>query len=278
MSVREFSQAEEGLKGISEKDLKEKIEREHNNMVNHAKQVRLDARKGKEAQAIIEEGEAKKYRCVKIKGMWVQTFPDWKVPSKIINFLTKKNMTAISGIIDKKNKKTYLASDQMGSNGFTGQNYKTPKLFKKNTISVAFCGSYRLGQILRHNFKPRNFQEKESVDDYVFDYLDTEFRKTLKEREYLKETDGTQSVEKAEVIFAIKDRLFLLQGDLSILEAESIYITSGSGVFHQEASIHTQLKMDKNKNYKKILKDAIEYTSEVVLSVGGSPKIIEHNH
>lgn len=187
-------------------------------------------------------------------------------------------MTAIAGIVDKKNKKTYLSSDEMGSNGFTGQNYKTPKLFKKDTMSVAFCGSYRLGQILRHNFKPRKFQEDESVDSYVFDYLDTEIRKVLKERKFLKVVDGIDSIKSAEVIFAIKDRLFILQGDLSILEAEKIYLTSGSGCFHQEASIHTQLKMSKNKSYKDILKDAIIYTSEIVLSVGGKPQTIEHDH
>jgi ATP-dependent protease HslVU (ClpYQ) peptidase subunit len=187
-------------------------------------------------------------------------------------------MTAIAGIIDKKNKKTYLASDQMGANGFIGENYKTPKLFKKDPISIAFCGSYRLGQILRHNFKPRKFQEGESVDHYVFDYLDTEIRRVLKDRKFLKEEHGVESIGRAEVLFAVKDRLFCLQTDLAILEAENIYAASGSGIFHQQASIHTQLKMDKNKDYRDILRDAISYTSEIVLSVGGKPQIIEHDH
>jgi acyl carrier protein len=187
-------------------------------------------------------------------------------------------MTAIAGIIDKKNKKTYLSSDQMGSNGFTGQNYKTPKLFKKDTLSVAFCGSYRLGQIMRHNFTPRKFCVDETVDQYVFDYLDTEIRKVLKDRKFLNQENGIDSIRSAEVIFAVKDRLFILQDDLSILESESIYITSGSGCYHQEASIYTQLKMDENKDYKDVLRDAIIYTSEIVLSVGGTPQIIEHKH
>ena len=98
-------------------------------------------------------------------------------------------MTAISGIIDKKNKKTYLASDEMGSDGFTGHNYKTPKLFKNSPLTMAFCGSYRLGQILKHNLDPRNFKEGETIDEYVFDYLDTEIRKILKERKYLEDKD-----------------------------------------------------------------------------------------
>ena len=95
-------------------------------------------------------------------------------------------MTAISAIIDKKNKKTYLASDQLGSNGFTGQNYKTKKLFRNNTVSFAYCGSYRLGQIFTHNLSLRNFQVDESVDTYVFDYMEKEIRRVLKERMFLK--------------------------------------------------------------------------------------------
>ena len=187
-------------------------------------------------------------------------------------------MTAIAGIIDKKNKKTYLASDQMGSNGFTGENFKTPKLIKNGVLTIAFCGSYRLGQILKHNLSPRNFKIDETIDEYVFNYLDTEIRKVLKERKFLKEENGVESMDDAEVIIAIKDRLFILYSNLAILEPKNIYITSGSGCYHQEASIHTQLEMNKNKDYRKILEDAIKYTSQIVLSVGGKPQIIEHKH
>lgn len=187
-------------------------------------------------------------------------------------------MTAIAGIIDKKNKRTYLASDKMGSNGFTGENFKTPKLFKNGILTMAFCGSYRLGQILKHNLSPRNFQEEETIDEYVFNYLDIGIRKILKERKYLIDDKGVESVDNSGVIIAVKDRLFVLQSDLAILEAENIYITDGSGKYHQEASIYTQLEMDKKKDYRKILEDAIKYTSKIVLSVGGKPQIIEHKH
>ncbi len=187
-------------------------------------------------------------------------------------------MTAISAIKDVKNKKTYLASDQMGSNGFTGDNYKTTKIFKNNTITFAICGSYRVGQILKNNLKLRNFKEKETVDEYVFDYLDIEVRKVLKDRKFLSENDGVETIKNSEIIFAIKNRIFVLQGDLAILEPEKDFITSGSGTYHQEASIYTQLKMNPKKDYREVLKDAIVYTSQIVLSVGGKPQVIEHKH
>ena len=187
-------------------------------------------------------------------------------------------MTAISAIIDKKNKKTYLASDQMGSDGFTGQNFITKKIFKNKHLTIAMCGSYRLGQVLQHNLDPRPFQIGESVDEYVFDYLDSHIRKTFKERKCLSVEDEVEFLECAEFIIAIKDRIFVLQDDLAMLEPERIFITSGSGKYHQEASIHTQLEMNSKKDYKEILKDAIRYTSKIVLSVGGEPQVIEHNH
>jgi len=187
-------------------------------------------------------------------------------------------MTAIAGIIDKKNNITYLASDEMGSNGFTGENFKTPKLFRNGVLSVAFCGSYRLGQILKYNLKPRNFEVGETIDEYVFNYLEKEIRNILKERKFLQEDLGVQSIGGSEIIFAVKDRLFVMQSDLAILEPEHIFVTSGSGKFHLEASIYTQLKLAKNKSYKAILADAINYTSNIVLSVGGKPQIISHKH
>lgn len=187
-------------------------------------------------------------------------------------------MTAISSIIDEKNGVTYLASDRMGSNGFTGKDYKTKKVFHNGILSIAMCGSYRLGQILQHNLKPRNFEIGETIDNYVFNYLDLEIKKVLRERGYLQKENEIERLKEAEAIIAIKDRIFILQGDFAFLEPERIYATSGSGRYHQEASIHTQLMMNPKKDYKEVLRDAIKYTSSIVMSVGGEPDIIIHKH
>ena len=187
-------------------------------------------------------------------------------------------MTAISAIVDKKNKQTILASDRLGSNGFTGQPYKTKKVFRSGILTIAICGSYRMGQVLQHNLIPREFQNKETVDEYIFDYLEAEIRRLFKEKGVLTNTAGVDTIKNSEFIFAIKDRIFILQSDLAFLEPEVIYATSGSGQSHQEASIHTQLKMLPKKDYKQILKDAITCTSEVVVSVGGGVETIVHKH
>lgn len=187
-------------------------------------------------------------------------------------------MTAIATIIDEKNKKTYLASDSMGSNKFTGKNYKTKKIFKNKHISFAYCGSYRIGQVLNHNLNPRPFQVGEDVEDYVFDYLEEEIRRCLSQRKCLKEENSVQKINNAEILIAVSDRIFTLQSDLAFLEPDRIYSTSGSGEFHVEASIHTQLQMNPKKDLKQVLTDAINYTAEIVLSVGGDVHILEHEH
>jgi len=187
-------------------------------------------------------------------------------------------MTAIVGMIDKKNKKTYLGSDTMGSNGYTGHNWKTKKVFKNKHIGFAICGSYRMGQILNHNLKPRAFMENETVDQYVFDYLEKEFRTVFSDRGFLSKKEEVESIKRNLFIFTIRDRMFVLQGDLAILEPSTIYTASGSGEFHLQASVHTQLKMNPKKCKKEILKDAIEYTGQIVLSVGGEAQILEIDH
>jgi hypothetical protein len=187
-------------------------------------------------------------------------------------------MTAIAGIIDKEKGITYLASDRMASNGFIGENMKNKKVFKNGIISMASCGSIRVRQILKHNLSPRNFQVEESVEQYVYGYLEKEIREKLRERNCLKVREEVQELVNSEIIIAIKDRLFVLQEDLALFEPELIYVTSGSGAYHQQASIHTQLQMDPKKDKKQILRDAILYTGQIVLSVGGDPIIIEHKH
>lgn len=187
-------------------------------------------------------------------------------------------MTAISAIIDRKNKKTYLASDQMGSDRFTGENFKTKKIFHNGKLTFAICGSYRLGQVLQHNLSPRPFQEGETIEKYVFDYLEKHIRDIFRERKCLKTVDSVEVLGNAEFIVAVKDRIFILQDDLAFLEPEKIFATSGSGKYHQEASIYTQLQLAPKKDLKEVLKDAIRYTSDVVISVGGTPQVIEHKH
>ncbi len=187
-------------------------------------------------------------------------------------------MTAICAIVDKKNKRTILASDKLGSNRFTGQAYKTRKIFKVGILAIAMCGSYRMGQVLQHNLKPREFQNNETIENYIFNYLETEIRKLFKEKGILSITNNVERIDGGEFIVGIKDRIFVLQGDVAFLEPERIYATSGSGQWHQEASIHTQLIMNPKKDYKQILEDAILYTSEIVVSVGGGVEILEHRH
>jgi len=186
-------------------------------------------------------------------------------------------MTAIAAIIDKKNKRTYLASDSMGSNEHTGHNYKDTKLFKNNHISIAGCGSYRGIQILKYHFSPRAFQVSETIENYVYRYLVDEIRNTFKNNGLLKKDNDVESVTNVRFILAIGDRIFNLQNDLSIIEPENMFCASGSGEYHVESSIYTQLKLGQT-DYKKILKDSIKITSEIVLSVGGKIHLIEHKH
>ena len=184
-------------------------------------------------------------------------------------------MTAIAGYIDKKNKKTYIASDSMGSNRFTGQGFGT-KIFRNKNITFAVCGSYRIMKLLEYSYSPRGFEVDESVDDYVYKYLNKNMLEFFKDNWISPKKDDVYEI-KGAIIFAIKDKLYIYQGDHAILEPEKHYAAEGSGAYHTESAIQI-LDQNTDLNPKKILTKAIAVTSDYVMSVGGKVHIIEHKH
>lgn len=187
-----------------------------------------------------------------------------------------KTGTAIAALIDKKNKITYIAADSQGSDSSIKGMYKNTKVFTNGIITFAGTGSYMDIQVLKYDLSPRRMIETETVEDYVYKYLVKEIKKVLKDNQRIVSDSNIESLESVFII-AVKDRIFILQSDLSILEPKDPYLADGSGRRHMQASIETQLVL-KVEDYKEILKNALEITSKFVMSVGGESVIIEHKH
>jgi len=75
-------------------------------------------------------------------------------------------MTCIIGYLDRKTNDIFMGSDSAGVDAYFMQKRLDEKVFIKDGMIFGFCGSFRMGQILRYSFK---IPEKEkSMDDYEY--------------------------------------------------------------------------------------------------------------
>lgn len=134
-------------------------------------------------------------------------------------------MTCIVGIVEKK--KVYLGGDSAGVSGWNVTIRKDPKVFRVGEFVFGFTSSFRMGQLIRYQFKPPTHEK--AVD--AFEYLSTKWVDAL--RECFKK-GGFASKEKDEEIggcflVAYRGRLFKVDSDYQIGESLSKYEATGIG-------------------------------------------------
>jgi ATP-dependent protease HslVU (ClpYQ) peptidase subunit len=141
-------------------------------------------------------------------------------------------MTCIVGLLDKKKDCVYVGADSLGSNGYTQQLYKNKKVFKacdNPSLVMAICGTYVLQNILSVE---ENIIDELTVlkDSLNFKYMVQKISPKIVEltKKYNCYLIKEQSIG-GDVIFAYKNKLYIIQNDCSVLESQDDYVASGSG-------------------------------------------------
>lgn len=154
-------------------------------------------------------------------------------------------MTCIVGVIE--NGVTYIGSDSIGSNGYSGTIRKDKKVFKLKDTSngiVGFTSSFRMGQLLMYRkglIDPRD--EQDGIDH---EYLVTKFIPNVihlfEEGGYSRNNSG----EKEGGIFLLgyKDRLYKIESDFQVAEPTLSYEACGSGESYALGSLHSTEGLD----------------------------------
>ena len=177
-------------------------------------------------------------------------------------------MTCIVGI-EYNSDMVLLGGDIQG----TGHNNKVvhtqPKVFNKKGIVFGFTTSYRFGQILEHNL-PDPVVPNDTGDIYrwLITALIPDIRRTLHENGY----DGGGSC-----LIGIKNQLWELQPDFSVLRSVNGYCAVGSGYEYAMGSLHTVMTSNRPvtfEGYRDALKHAIAVAGTFSPSVGVDSVII----
>lgn len=159
----------------------------------------------------------------------------------------------------------WMGADSASSNGFEIGPATTEKVFLKGDWLIGGSGSWRMNQILRHQFnppKPKGDLERQVVVDII-----PALRTLLKGAGFLKVENEEEEAPNIGILLGTHGRVFCLQSDLSVPESARPYDTVGSGSYHALAAMMA-LEHYKMAPQTRITR-ALEIAAELVTTVCG---------
>lgn len=158
-------------------------------------------------------------------------------------------MTCIVGMEHKG--EVWMGGDSAGTAGNMNQRIRgDKKVFKKGEFLFGFCGSFRMGQLLRHNLQLPPPQAA-GVDDAT--YLVNDFVNAVK----VCFSEGKELPAGFEGAFLIgyRGHLYNIEGDFQVGQPEAKFDACGSGADVAVGAMHAS---SGEKNPKKRIQTALE--------------------
>jgi ATP-dependent protease HslVU (ClpYQ) peptidase subunit len=153
-------------------------------------------------------------------------------------------MTCIVGL--RTSNITILSADSMGSGELVSERYTTEKIFKlvdsrNTTMLVGFQGSYRIGDIIKYCLDIPDIP-KRNINKYMVREFIPSLITALDEGGCLLQQED-KGIKGGECIIGVRDKLFLIQDDFSVLEPQAKFTSIGSGFTYALGSLHTTTNM-----------------------------------
>lgn len=174
-----------------------------------------------------------------------------------------------------------LAGDSAGTIPGWGdqRERKDAKVFSlSDTVAIAYCGSYRLGQVLRHNLTLPDLPLDTDPHEWAVKKLIPDARKALKEHGILHAENGIEGLERGGFLLAVRNRLFGVESDLQVAEDEFPWRADGSG-FQVVAGHMIGLgyvdDFGDGQDLRSIALAAVKTAEKVNAYVAGKPVVVE---
>lgn len=170
-----------------------------------------------------------------------------------------------------------IAGDYCGSDGFTYQTVVPSKVFKHSQMLYGYTSTFRFGQIIEHILDDNTLYpptEPEQTYRWLVKTFVPKIRQVFKNEDY--------SIERGcNAVLVVNGQVWELQNDLSVLRNDAGLVVVGSGVYHAQSSILTQLLIH-HRNTKptmdeaeKIIELAYNVTASFVSSVSSKVEMIK---
>lgn len=170
-----------------------------------------------------------------------------------------------------------IGGDFCGSNGYTYSTMVPPKVFEHSGMMFGYTSTFRFGQLLEHALDNKSIVPPHKSED-TYRWLVTDFvpklKAILKNEEY-------NMASGCNAALLVNGQAWELQDELSVLRNDAGLVTVGSGTYHAQSSVLTQLMINHPNSRptmqeaEEILKIAFNVTSSFVTTVSSSAKILQ---
>ena len=168
-------------------------------------------------------------------------------------------MTCIVGIVH--NDRVYIGGDSAGTAGWSMTVRADQKVFINSGFIFGFCGSFRMGQLLRYAFTPPAMRE----DTDLFAYMVTDFIDAV--RECFKQGGFAEKDKEAEsggfFLVGTQGRLFQIECDYQVGERLSPWTATGCGEDIALGALYATQGRSPTKRIHMALDAACEYSAGV---------------
>ncbi len=137
-------------------------------------------------------------------------------------------MTCIAGLVSGG--RVFIGADSAGSDAWHRLTIrKDAKAFRVGEFAIGFCGSFRMGQVLAHAFKPPPLPKKSAeLERYMVVQFVDALRDTMKAKGVASKDDEKEELGSSFLV-GVRGRLFQIESDYQVGEARDDFDAAGSG-------------------------------------------------
>ena len=171
-------------------------------------------------------------------------------------------MTAIVGLVDKGT--VYMGGDSCAGDAQSclKTRMKHPKVFRKGEFIIGYTSSFRMGQLLECELTPPEMPENITLYDYMVRLFVPALRGCLKGGGFAKVENNVE--EGGTFLVGIRECLFEIQSDYSVLDHASEYMACGCGREYCLGSLHSTHGWQPKDRIIAALTAAAEYNAYVM--------------
>ena len=139
-------------------------------------------------------------------------------------------MTCIVGIVDEKNGKIYMGCDSAGISGLNIRERKDKEIFiKDDKMIFAFCGSFRMADIIKYHFVIPNKIEGQTDKNYLHTTFLDSLIESLNTNKLATIVDNEIKIQASGFLLGYKNNLYKIHSDFQIEELYINYNAAGCG-------------------------------------------------
>lgn len=155
--------------------------------------------------------------------------------------------------------KVYIGGDSLGSNGFTQEIRREPKVFENGEFLIGGTSSFRMLDLLKWKFNPPTVKNGDDLHKFMCTEFVDAVRKLFVDNGYC--IDSSSDWKSGVFLVGIHGRLFMIGEDFQVAEYD--YIACGSGEYHALGCLYNSKRVKPEEDLVK----AMECAEHFVVSV-----------